>query len=242
MIDKIFSFLAGLFIVHGAHPGFQVKDNRVFYKSCNEGSGCSMVVLKQLNSAALHIFSSTGYASDGQSVYYGTQRLQGVDAKTFTPIGHCWAKDRKHVFQHNRLVQGADASTFRPLYATQGDDCTFGVDKQHIVIGNEIFLACDASSLHLIKYAPTWQADKQCLYYEGRKIQQADPATFTAILTKDKVFTGFAKDKNQVYYMGKVVKHADSGSFRVASPMCVRDNHHFYALDGKVVAASRCGV
>ena len=68
--------------------GFQVKNNAVYFKSCNEGDGCHIVRLK-LNAKNLHIFSSSGYAKDGEFVYYQGSQLIEADPNTFSVIDHC---------------------------------------------------------------------------------------------------------------------------------------------------------
>ena len=115
MAGKLAASLVGVVMSQGLHIGFDVNNNQVFYKNCNEGNGCHRVLLPGLRANSLKIYSPNGYATDGRSVYYQADKLQGVDAKSFHPVSSCWGRDHAHVYRYGKLVKGADPSTFRPL-------------------------------------------------------------------------------------------------------------------------------
>jgi hypothetical protein len=237
MAGKLMASIVGAAMSHGLHVGFQVNKHQVFYKSCNEGNGCHSVVLPGLRAETLKVYSPTGYASDGQSVYYQSEQLEGVKAKTFHPLGHCWASDQEHLFRYSKRVQGADPSSFRPLGSGEQHDCTYGRDRQSIIVGTHTFPACDAATLRLVTQALGWQKDQRCVYFNGVKIPQADSHSVSAVLTPKQIFTGYVKDNRYVYFMGKVVQAADPKTFRMVSSRCARDRAHHYNLFGRLIAS-----
>ena len=83
-----------------------------------------------------------------------------------------------------------------------------------------------------------WLVDKQCVYYNGVKVPQADSHSVVAVLTPDHgVCTGYVKDRRHVYLMGKVIPSADAQSFRMISSACAKDQKHYYNLSGRLVSS-----
>ena len=64
--------------------------------------------------------------------------------------------------------------------------------------------------------------DKNNVYYQGTKIQGADPNTF------DVLENGYFKDKNSVYFYGNKIKGVDPNTFEILEYDYFKDKNNVY--------------
>lgn len=88
---------------------------------------------------------------------------------------------------------------------------------------NPIFGADKSSFKVLVN--DNFAADKSSLYYQGRKIKEAQPESFTP-LTHDHF--GYAKDKYHAFFETEVILKADPKTFEVLAFPYVRDKNDVY--------------
>jgi hypothetical protein len=139
------------------------------------------------------------------NVYYLNVKT-GLDPKTYKRVGFSYYKDKNKALYRDYEegspvfveVKGADVATF------------VGLDWLY-QYGSEYW--------DILSGADNFGADSLYVYYEGRRIQGSDAATFRFIRRY------YTKDKNQVYYEGKVIPDADPQTFH-----CI-DEHGFRWMD-----------
>lgn len=96
----------------------------------------------------------------------------------------------------------------------------------------------DPYSFSVIDKMGTYTKDANGVYYNGKKIEFADPQTFvtiTAGISMDGWYGGdiyYAKDSRNVYYQGKLLPEADPQQF---VPIVTGGSFHEYARDAKHV-------
>ncbi len=152
-----------------------------------------------------------GYQIEGDQVFWtrnsnffgnwvpGRTALEGVDAKTFTPVERNkekdpdasspnYGRDAKHVYYEAKVMPGADPATFKDLGWPMA-------------------------------------ADAVQVYYEGRAIVGADPVTFMAVEGGVSRY----RDKNHVYARDKVIEGADPATYvPVGDGRLGRDKNDYY--------------
>jgi hypothetical protein len=156
------------------------------------------------------------YSKDTQAVYHhGTIKLYLCDPLTFQFIDtrHPFVRDATHVYMGSRLIAEADAVSFKVVdYLYQRDA------KRFYYYGTAI----DGSNVETFQILPDsgYARDQVSAYYNGKKIIDADPASFSAI------GAFHAKDKNAVYFAEKRIPTADGATFKALNPS-------IYAVDAK---------
>ncbi len=154
----------------------------------------------------------------------GQRGMQLADAnpKTFTafPDGRdvSYAKDNSHVYYEGRLLPGAD-----PIYFyIFKDDSTGEYSKD---TAHPYYYSFEKEPFDL------YAKDSSRVYFEGRAVEGADPATF------EKLREGYARDNAHVYRSGVVFAGADPSTFVVYPPSpgsaFTKDQAHVY-LNGEI--------
>ena len=144
------------------------------------------------------------FAKDAGDAYYTGKKIKGADGATFQPVGYGYSKDAQHVFFESMQVSGADPQTFVPYKENENAMGTTvdAKDKNNIYVQEKVFADVDAATFRILDEKYT--ADKNTVYYIGKKVKNADPGTF-------KVYPHFmgnadAEDKNHKYGEGEVVE------------------------------------
>lgn len=101
-------------------------------------------------------------------------------------------------------------------------------------IGHDIEDYMSIDGLDIFSYEKfnnsNYAKDKNFVYFETNKVDQADPNSFTLI-------TGsryYAKDKNFVYWEGKTINGADTNSFELIHNSAAKDKNFVYMGDFKL--------
>ncbi len=180
-----------------------------------------------------------GYVKEGKKVYLyqsgytaypdfmkpyqvgaGKFRVEGADAATFVGLNDKYGKDKNAVYMLARKVEGMDPDSFQLLadeyYVKDKNHAYYGIAEPKIIEG------ADPDSFLVIDYFLS--KDKNGVYYQDRKMVDADAATFELLGTN-----GYAKDKQFVYSNGNRIEDADYASFKVlADTEYAKDSHHVY--------------
>jgi hypothetical protein len=138
--------------------------------------------------------SNHGYCIHASGVYLNGRKIVAADPSTFNVEADTrYARDKSHVFFGSRLLANADPQTFSPVEPTEHLSTT------------------DSRSF--------WKDARQ-VYYEGKPIERADPATFRHA-------GHYGWDSLYVYYGNRRLDQANAASFRVLK--------HGIATDGASV-------
>jgi hypothetical protein len=163
------------------------------------------------------------YTKDKDSVHRGHAIVSDADAGTFEVIG-LFAKDKNHVYCDNDVVEGFDIQTFENIndwYIADVDsiyfcDGLYGVD---IIDRNEF---CPFKIFE-DKYA----RDNNYVYYEGRILEDANPASFSVI---DSESDDYSKDDKNVFIRAWKTEATDPQTFELSKRAkdYARDKNNFY--------------
>jgi len=219
------------------HPGYKIKNHAVYFKSCNEGNGCTLIKLKLADPNTFKVLEKFGYAKDDNHVYFQEDIVKGADPaslKVLSGDGGDWAIDKNHVYNDGELVKGADPKTFRVI-KTKSGFYDLGSDKSHIVMSDGANPACDPGSLRQLSSSASWQIDDKCIYYEGKLVKGGDPNSLKVL---DKMAEEYAEDNNHVYYMGKPIIGADVKTFSRLKYDFSKDKNHVYFFGELVKGAN----
>lgn len=167
------------------------------------------------------------------TVSFGTQRheLKDVDAASFQSMKDWLGRDAHHVWFKDRLVKSAHPASAEPMeyplfrdrrdYYYKGaplhvkDLATFTVkkceerefwatDSQYIYYDS---LRIEGSDPATFEYLEFYKAkDRLHVYYNGKILPDADPASYVAMGT-------YSKDKSHVWYCGELMEGADPATF-----------------------------
>ena len=197
------------FLVSTVNARFGKDKQHVYY---------SGIVTAGADPDTFFVLDSQGYAKDAVRVYYEVDSsdlsdsftpIVGADSKTFTSIGHKYAKDAHHVFLKGKMIEGADAPTFT-------------------------FVGIPKATFNPYMY---YTKDSRNVYFEGGMLSGADPQTFVFIPDMGNDMSLYAKDKNHVYdtYIGTLVEGADPESFVVLNSIYAKDKKNVYSGDPHVI-------
>ena len=133
------------------------------------------------------------YAKDKDGVFYEGNKLAEANAYSFQVLGNIYGKDNKNAFYEEQKLEGVDVNSLVLLKPSQ--------------INNA--------------YWYFYVKDKNHVYHQGQKIQEANADTFE-LLTKT-----YSKDKNHVFSYNEKIESADVNTFQVMGNYA-RDKNHVY--------------
>lgn len=178
-----------------------------------------------------------GYMKDSKRVYVapmGGMVIEGADPKTFVPLSDMYTKDMNNVYLFNTVMKGVDPKTFELVGGSYVKDAKNVYDLNGIITG------ADSRTAVLVWANPgtsqnEYLKDKDSVYCDHRKIQNADPVTFVY------VGNGYSKDKNAIYYDGgegagfspffasPALQGADLKTFEVINSQYAKDKSRVYS-------------
>jgi hypothetical protein len=148
--------------------------------------------------------TSSGYATDGNYVYYNDSAIDKADAKTFDVKGS-YGIDDHAVYYNGVKIPDADVHSFKLV---AGSD-QFAKDSTHVFDGSYIVQDADPNSFQTIGYSSYgYSKDTTHVFYNDQIIPGADAATFVVIPdngTGATTPTFDAKDAMHTYSYGQVV-------------------------------------
>ncbi|MEO9517828.1 MAG: DKNYY domain-containing protein [Paracoccaceae bacterium] len=122
------------------------------------------------------------YATDDESVFYGYQRIDAADVKTFLVLGEFWAQDDAHIFSLANIVPVCDRATFEVL------DADHAFDASCIYYGSKIGHRIGSDPIEL--HGPNFLTAGEVVFYGGNPLPGVDGRTFEA----DSISSGKDKD------------------------------------------------
>jgi hypothetical protein len=127
------------------------------------------------------------HSRDAKSVFYLERRIDGTVPADFEIIGEYIGRDKDRVYDHGVPIAGVDPATYEAL-----DGIYLFRDRSHVYASNEPQLHIDMDTFEFVGY--NYFADKNGVYWLGKKIKGADRASFEATEYDQ------AKDKHRSYY------------------------------------------
>jgi hypothetical protein len=200
--------------------GYHVRGDKVYYLPSFPGTASEIAAA---DPASFKTFDAT-YAKDRSNAYFDGNPIPGADATSFDVLDRGgFAKDRNHVYQldrpisndpaHFELLDGGLSKDSTAVYWTDGG--VLSDDPAHfaIVSNNDQFL---------------FTKDSRTVEVNGKRIANADPATFRVLLG------AYSQDAGHVFYFSDPIVTADAASFRPLDGPYATDAHRVYWM-GKVI-------
>ncbi|QKG51858.1 DKNYY domain-containing protein [Hymenobacter sp. BRD67] len=196
---------------------YEVKDNRVYYDSWNEGSGNNSRLIESAQASSFIELKYSAYGKDDRHVYYEGKIISKADPKSFEAIGEFFGKDKKSGFYGDKRVGTSRGKSFKVLKGN------YSVDNHDVFYMDEPLNVCSVSSFKIREENNGWWSQDDCNYFfEEKKLPATDPKTFQILGD-----TPFAKDSHHVFFQSrrldydlngrKYVDTIDAASFKVVN-------------------------
>ena len=229
--------------------------NNVFYYDNYDGD------VKKVKGADAKTFEviDSGYAigRDKNAVYDRGKQIKGLDPVTFEDLSGNFYKDKNGVYYEGMLMKGIDPKSFEPFvnytHVKDKNGIHHFYQKSNNVVVEKVEISpeIDLKTLQPIENYSEYSKDKNNVYYNFKKIEDADVKTFEPegySIGKDKtgVYYGtykvsgvdvnslevlkndFFKDKDNVYYKNKKIENFKPKNFEVIDYSLVKQNEDLY--------------
>jgi len=143
------------------------------------------------------------YSKNKTFVYYGSQKLIGLNPNTLEVINSSFVKDDNIVMYGLKSIQSVDAASF--IVPDQTNQLTnseyFTYDKNLVFFGYDIITGAKPDSFIILGF--DYSSDKNYVYYKTKRVASADNKTFK-ILEYGYGGKDAEDDKNE-YFQGKII-------------------------------------
>ena len=196
-------FVVAMLTMAGCDEGgkYEVKNGTVYFTYWTFSFG---TVEEELTGVDPATFESVNdwIGRDAGHVWFKSRLAEGADASTVVADDYPLFHDRHDYYFEGKAIGVADPSTFRALQCNKL--ALWAVDRQCAYFDT---LRIDSADTETFKVVDTFTAkDRRHVYYFGKVLDDADPATFKSL-------GAYAKDRNHVWYCGDIVEGADVESF-----------------------------
>lgn len=209
-----------------AAPSRYSKDSRAVY--------FNDVKLDGVDPAAFKVLNAEWAATPRGVIYAGVLRPE-IDAASLEFLEHGWARDKRAAYYSGAAVAEADPASLRVL------NSQYAVDSAQVFYRSSVVAAAkgqpDAASFQALG-ASAYAKDARSVFHQGKKIPDADSASFVLIDTEAN--DCYARDLHRVYYCGRPVALGDVESFVVLDSFFAIDNDRVY-FDGAAVETADRG-
>lgn len=238
-------------------PNQQTHRGKILYWHIRDGAVWHQHrKIRRADPATLEVFQTDGgsgfIARDKNHVYHAWTTLKNIDRASFEHIAAYLWRDKNHVYAEHetslRPIAEADPATFR--YLGQED---WAADQYHAYYAARRVKHCiRPDTLRLI--GACYAADADHVYWDGKLLRQADPATWQPIdnaagYSRDQhriyycerplprstdtaswqyLAHGYSRDRNRVYYWEKILPQADPASWQHLHDSFSKDLRHVY--------------
>lgn len=158
-------------------------------------------------------FADIQYAKDKNYAYYYGKPIPFAKGRTFDYIGAKFYRDENHVYYWKDIISGAEPDKFKLIsgHSEYGD--SLAKDDEYVYINDKKFKPCHISTITPVynldaKHHYNWLKDDECVYYEDKLIDGADPFSFKALNMS------YSLDIKYVYYENRIVPGADPKTFK----------------------------
>lgn len=184
-----------LTLLSGCEKEYIIKNNQVYMKGWNEGSGNYELLVEGADASTFQTVETddnTTIGKDKNNVYVETTLIQNFDPKTLRYLGSYYYIDSDSAYffgSYNNLndceIIGADPKTLKVL-----DEYPWARDNKHIVYRHNISSINDNIDFEVL--SENWARTRSEYFYQGKSVQGIDIETFEIIndnTAKDKLRT-----------------------------------------------------
>ncbi len=214
-------FGVGIFLLSNGNKNNPKETSNTFQSLANskvDENGFDTNTFTFLDSNDFYAKDKTGVYFQGNQTYLTStptpnknEKIEGADLATFEYINGWYSKDKKNVYIATDPIEGADTATFITLPDSKGF-FRYAKDKNTTYYGGKPVVYAHAKSFKAL--LADFGMDDTNLFYEGKIVNGADPATFQFITSQ---YPFYAKDMNQVYvsdyHSSPIIAGADPATF-----------------------------
>ena len=207
-------------------PNQQTHRGKILYWHIRDGAVWHQHrKIRRADPATLEVFQTDGgsgfIARDKNHVYHAWTTLKNIDRASFEHIAAYLWRDKNHVYAEHetslRPIAEADTATFHYL----GND--WAADRHHAYYAARRVKHCTRpDTLRLI--GACYAADADHVYWDGKLLRQADPATWQFVAAAP----AFSRDARHVYCYWDPLPEADPASWRHLHDSFSKDLRHVY--------------
>ena len=204
---KILSYLVLIVLVSGCDLSFMdkeylIKDNKVYLKGWNEGSGSYERLIKEADGnsfVSVENDKNILIGHDKNHVYKESTIIENFDPNTFEYLGGYFYKDSDSVyfFGYYNDVNECELEGIDPSTITVFEQYPWAKDKENVIYGRTILKINDTKSMVVL--SANWAKTSSQVIYQGKLKKDIDAKSFKLLEGK------FARDKNHLYESGNVV-------------------------------------
>jgi hypothetical protein len=210
---------------HAAVPSHYSKDSHAVY--FNDAK------LDAVDPATFKVLNAEWAATPRGIIYAGVLRPE-IDAASLEFLEHGWARDKQAAYYSGAAVAEANPASLRVL------NSQYAIDNAHVFYRSSVVATAkehpDVASFQALG-ASGYAKDARSVFHQGKKIADADSASFVLIDTESNDCYG--RDLHRVYYCGKPVALGDAESFVVLDSFFAIDNERVYFGGAAVETADR---
>ncbi len=213
-------------------PYFKDK-NSVFFKiavNTQKEYHYGLIKVEGADPKTIRAIGDSDIIADDTSVYFEGKKVPGLDGKTFAEVDAPYFSDKNGFYFNFTLL-----SRSGPINILTNDGGYVTIGNQ-VFMGTSTIIGADPKTFHVfdgalkngekdtapcnLKEYCFYAADNNFVYYNGKRLDNADARTFTLIgyglLTGrdgDPSQPEYAKDSTSVYYQGERLNGADPKTF-----------------------------
>ncbi len=171
-----------------------------------------------------------GYAADAFNVYDSGELIKGADSATFKVHSYELTEDKNDFYNNGKALNVRDKSSFEILKDNSGEKTSWGKDRYNgyylngTVIPNIDYATFHPIDAHRPMQSGCYAADKHRVFFMGKEVPGADPATFREV----DFYLG--QDKNRAYQKGEPTQIKDYTKLTQLGRVMYSDGTHIYDL------------
>ena len=184
-------------------------------------------IIKGANGSSFRVIGKW-YAADKLHVYVDGELIENADPASFKVHSYRLTEDKKDFYWDGKALNVRDKSSFEILKYNSGENSSWGKDKHNgYYLNGTVIPNIDYATFHPIDanrpvQSGCYAADKHRVFFMGKEIPGADPATFKVV----DFYIG--QDKNRAYQKGKPTQIKDYTKLTQLGRLMYSDGTHIY--------------
>ncbi len=182
-------------------------------------------------------FRSIGkwYAADKAQVYLSGELIENADPASFKVHSYRLTEDKKDFYWDGKALNVRDKSSFEILKDQSGEYTSWGKDKYNgYYLNGTVISDIDYSTFHPIDanrpvQSGNYAADKYRVFFMGKEVMGADPATFKEV----DFYIG--QDKHRAYKGSTPLQIKDYSKLTEIGSIMYSDEYHIYDLEFRIL-------
>ncbi len=184
-------------------------------------------IIKGADGSSFRVIDKS-YAADNLYVYVDGELIENVDPASFKVHSYRLTEDKNDFYWDGKALNVRDKSSFEIMKYSSGENSSWGKDKHNgYYLNGTVIPNIDYATFHPIDanrpvQSGCYAADKHRVFFMGKEIPGADPATFKVV----DFYIG--QDKNRAYQKGKPTQIKDYTKLTQLGRLMYSDGTNIY--------------